>query len=74
MGFNDRARKIEPQSRAFRMLDSFGRAVEPVKDMGEVFGFNAGAFVRYTNDNLLRAYLSADLDLALWRILERIRN
>ena len=74
VGFNNRARKIQSQPRAFRLLDSVRRTIETIKNMWQILGFDTAAFIADANNNLLGAHTAADLDLALRRVLERIRN
>ena len=74
VGFDDGAGEGESQASAFGLLDGVGGAIEAVEDVRQVFGLDARALVADAHDHLLGAHLSADADLALRRVLERVRD
>ena len=66
--------EVKSQASAFGLLDGVGGAIEAVEDVRQVFGLDARALVADAHDHLLGAHLSADADLALRRVLERVRD
>ena len=72
MSLDDGTRQIQAQAGSLRMLDGFRRSIEPVKDVRQVLRFDPRTLVAHAHDHLLGPHASADLDLAVRGILQRI--
>ena len=62
MRLDKRAREIQSQPRALRLLDGFRRAIESIEDVRQIFCFDALPFIGYTNDDLFGSHSPADFD------------
>lgn len=74
MRLDNRLGKIQPQTGSFGFADSFIRAIEAVKYIGDVAGIDTRTLVTDTDDNLFRADLASDADFAAGGIFNGIGN